>query len=49
MINSATEGATFEAQLQMEMELQAAAGQTHDFMEGVMAFIEKRPAQFTGN
>lgn len=39
---------TLEQQLQAEEELQIMAGRTHDFQEGVRAFIEKRPAQFKG-
>lgn len=37
-----------EAQLALEADLQAEAGKTRDFMEGVMAFIEKRPAKYEG-
>ncbi|MCC5986859.1 MAG: enoyl-CoA hydratase/isomerase family protein [Pararhodobacter sp.] len=40
--------ATLDQQLAMEAELQAECGQTRDFMEGVMAFLEKRPARFEG-
>lgn len=40
---------TLEAQLKTEELLQTEAGQTHDFKEGVTAFLEKRPAQFKGN
>ncbi|MEL7415457.1 MAG: enoyl-CoA hydratase-related protein, partial [Pseudomonadota bacterium] len=35
-------------QLSLEAELQGRAGKTRDFMEGVMAFLEKRPAQYEG-
>jgi 2-(1,2-epoxy-1,2-dihydrophenyl)acetyl-CoA isomerase len=40
--------ATLEEQLELEAQLQAAATQTEDFREGVAAFLEKRPANFTG-
>ncbi len=39
---------TLDAQLALEAQLQAEAGKTRDFQEGVMAFLEKRPAQFEG-
>ena len=35
-------------QLDYEAMLQTTAGQTHDHREGVMAFLEKRPARFRG-
>ncbi|MDP3960566.1 MAG: enoyl-CoA hydratase-related protein [Pseudorhodobacter sp.] len=35
-------------QLALEARLQGACGQTHDFKEGVLAFLEKRPAKFEG-
>lgn len=35
-------------QLSLEADLQAQAGQSHDFMEGVMAFLEKRAANYQG-
>jgi len=38
----------FEAQLQVERELQREAGRSKDFVEGVSSFLQKRPAQFTG-
>lgn len=38
----------FLAQLAVEDELQTAAGQTHDYREGVAAFLEKRKPAFTG-
>ncbi len=37
-----------DAQLELEAALQAEAGRTMDFAEGVAAFREKRPAVFTG-
>lgn len=35
-------------QLSLEAELQGKAGATRDFREGVMAFLEKRPAAYEG-
>jgi len=40
--------ASFEEQLDMERVLQREAGRTEDFVEGVQAFSEKRPALFRG-
>ena len=38
----------YEQQLDLEARLQAEAGATEDSREGVMAFLEKRPAEFKG-
>ena len=38
----------YEQQLDLEARLQAEAGATEDSREGVLAFLEKRPAQFKG-
>lgn len=39
---------SYEEQLDLESSLQRKAGASSDFGEGVKAFLEKRPAQFTG-
>jgi 2-(1,2-epoxy-1,2-dihydrophenyl)acetyl-CoA isomerase len=39
---------TLEMQLALEDELQTEAGKTHDYNEGVRAFIEKRKPNFKG-
>jgi 2-(1,2-epoxy-1,2-dihydrophenyl)acetyl-CoA isomerase len=35
-------------QLDAERDTQSAMGKTHDYIEAVTAFLQKRPAQFTG-
>ena len=37
-----------ESQLALEAKLQGQCGQTRDFKEGVVAFLEKRPAKYEG-
>ena len=37
-----------DGQLTLEAELQGEAGRSRDFQEGVMAFLEKRPARYEG-
>jgi 2-(1,2-epoxy-1,2-dihydrophenyl)acetyl-CoA isomerase len=37
-----------DAQLDAERDMQSALGRTHDYIEGVTAFLEKRPANFKG-
>jgi 2-(1,2-epoxy-1,2-dihydrophenyl)acetyl-CoA isomerase len=45
---SAAAHTSFDAQLDIERDSQRAAGNTPDHVEGVRAFLEKRPAVFTG-
>jgi len=37
-----------DAQLDAERDTQSALGKTHDYIEGVTAFLQKRPAEFKG-
>jgi 2-(1,2-epoxy-1,2-dihydrophenyl)acetyl-CoA isomerase len=39
---------TLDEQLALEARLQGECGKTRDFKEGVMAFLEKRPAHYEG-
>lgn len=39
---------SLETQLLLEAELQGMCGKTRDFKEGVLAFVEKRPAAYEG-
>lgn len=39
---------SLEEILELEAENQTIAGQSHDFAEGIMAFLQKRPAKFMG-
>lgn len=41
-------GNDLETQLGLEASLQGACGETRDFKEGVLSFLEKRPAKFEG-
>ena len=44
----ASSGNSLDAQLDLERDLMRRAGRMPDYAEGVRAFIEKRPARFTG-
>jgi 2-(1,2-epoxy-1,2-dihydrophenyl)acetyl-CoA isomerase len=45
---AAASGASLDRQLDLEAALQGEAGRSADFVEGVAAFKEKRPARFGG-
>jgi 2-(1,2-epoxy-1,2-dihydrophenyl)acetyl-CoA isomerase len=44
----AAAGNTLDQQLDLEQDYQRRAGRSADYAEGVTAFLEKRPARFTG-
>jgi 2-(1,2-epoxy-1,2-dihydrophenyl)acetyl-CoA isomerase len=44
----AAAGNDLDQQLDLERDTQSALGNTHDYIEGVTAFLEKRPANFKG-
>jgi len=45
---NAAGGNSLEQQLQLERELQSVASQSHDYREGVSAFLQKRKPEFHG-
>ncbi len=52
LIKQALDAATVNdlaAQLKVEADMQTQAGMTHDFREGVSAFLGKKPPQYKGN
>jgi 2-(1,2-epoxy-1,2-dihydrophenyl)acetyl-CoA isomerase len=42
----AADGSTLAQSLDLERDMQRICGQSHDFMEGAMAFVQKRKANF---
>ncbi|MGV6846746.1 MAG: enoyl-CoA hydratase-related protein [Marinibacterium sp.] len=44
----ASSGNTLSDQLALEAQIQGRCGQTRDFQEGILAFVEKRAARFEG-
>jgi 2-(1,2-epoxy-1,2-dihydrophenyl)acetyl-CoA isomerase len=47
-VTAAESASTFEAYFQEEARIQGEIAMTHDYREGVLAFLEKRPADFKG-
>jgi 2-(1,2-epoxy-1,2-dihydrophenyl)acetyl-CoA isomerase len=45
---NATWDNSFDAQLDLERDLQTIAGRTRDYQEGVAAFLQKRAPKFEG-
>ena len=45
---AASQSNDLETQLLLEAQLKGACGKTRDFTEGVMAFLDKRPAEYEG-
>jgi 2-(1,2-epoxy-1,2-dihydrophenyl)acetyl-CoA isomerase len=48
LVIQAASSNTMDQQLDLEAETQGQLGHSSDFKEGVQAFLEKRPAKFTG-
>jgi 2-(1,2-epoxy-1,2-dihydrophenyl)acetyl-CoA isomerase len=48
LLNQSTEN-NLEQQLALESAIQIQASSSHDYHEGVTAFVEKRKPQFRGN